>query len=183
MPSSRPPRKSALTNEVNIVAVLKTIQKIEEVVAETLMAFIILLVFLAAMARWLGYPIVWSVDIAQLLFGWVVFLGADMALRNNNHIGIDMLTTRLPPKIQKGIALISYILIAVFLAMIAVFGFYLSVINYERTFNTFELSYSYATVSVPVGCVLMLITVWTQVTALLNNNKANAGAQRRTEVS
>lgn len=170
-------------SEVNELAVLKTIHKIEETVSELLMAFIILLVFLAAALRWFGYPIVWSVDIAQLLFGWVVFLGADMALRNNNHIGIDMLIVRLPRKLQNAILLASYALTGAFLAVIAAFGFYLSVINYERTFNTFELSYSYATVSVPVGCVLMLITVWTKVTALLKNNKAAAGAQQRTEVS
>jgi TRAP-type C4-dicarboxylate transport system permease small subunit len=166
---------------VNEVAVLKTIQKIEEIVAEALMAFIILLVFLAAAVRWFGYPIVWSVDIAQLLFGWVVFLGADMALRNNNHIGIDMLIVRLPAKIRHAILLCTYLLIAAFLAVIAVFGFYLSVINYERTFNTFELSYSYATVSVPVGCVLMLATVWTKIAALMAKKAAGAIEQRQTE--
>ncbi|MDT8902903.1 TRAP transporter small permease [Anaeroselena agilis] len=165
------------------MAILKTVYKIEETVSEILMATIILLVFLAAMLRWFGYPIVWSVDIAQLLFGWVVFLGADMALRNNNHIGIDILIAKFPPKVQNAILLASYALIGAFLAVITVYGFYLSVINYERTFNTFELSYSYATVSVPVGCVLMLTTVCTKVAALLKSGKTDAGAQQRTEVS
>ena len=146
---------------------ISSIHKFEDKVARILLGLIIMLVFLAATCRWIGYPIVWSVDIAQLLFGWVVFFGADMALRNNSHIGIDMLINHLPQKIRRGIILFHYFLICAFLCLIAVYGFYLSFMNYQRTFNSITLSYSYATVSVPIGCVLMLISMVSKINSLL----------------
>jgi TRAP-type C4-dicarboxylate transport system permease small subunit len=146
------------------------IQKFEETIAKFLMALIIILVFLAAILRWFGIPVVWSVDIAQLLFGWVVFFGANMALRNNGHIGIDILVNMFPVKVRQAVMLFHYALISIFLIMLGAYGFHLSAINYERTFNTINLSYSYATVSVPVGCVLMLITVLGKVRELLKQS-------------
>ena len=42
--------------------------QIERRLAVMLLAAIVLLVLLAAILRTAGYPIIWSVDIAQLLF-------------------------------------------------------------------------------------------------------------------
>src|SRR3546814_10072287 len=68
----------------------------EALLAVGLLAVIVFLVFIAGVMRWFGEPLIWSVDLAQLLFVWVSFLGADMALRKRAHIGIDYLVRRLP---------------------------------------------------------------------------------------
>src|SRR3546814_6107426 len=70
--------------------------KAEALLAVGLLAVIVFLVFIAGVMRWFGEPLIWSVDLAQLLFVWVSFLGADMALRKRAHIGIDYLVRRLP---------------------------------------------------------------------------------------
>jgi len=139
-------------------------------VSKIFVCAIVLLVFFAALVRWVGFPVAWSIDVAQLLFGWVVFLGADMALKNNNHIGIDMIIEKFPEKARKTVTFMNYIIICIFLTTIMIYGFYLSYVNFERQFNSIQISYSYATLSVPFGCVLMLITAITKIYQLAKSD-------------
>jgi TRAP-type C4-dicarboxylate transport system permease small subunit len=131
---------------------------LEELVAKVLLAFIVLLVFLAALSRTLSYPINWSVDIAQLLFAWTTFFGADIAMRKDKLMGVDLFIAKMSPKSRDILRIGHYILIIVFLCGVVVFGLKLCFENYDRTFQTMEISYSWVTLSVPVGSVLMIIT-------------------------
>lgn len=136
----------------------KSLIALEEKVSMLLLIFIVVLVFLAALLRWFGYPLPWSVDMAQLLFVWFCFLGADQALRKDKHIGVDVLTRYLPLKAQRIIQLCFYIMIFLFLGLIVIYGVHLSYLNRLRQFNGMKLSYSWATVSAPVGCSIMMLT-------------------------
>ena len=133
--------------------------RIEETAARVLLAAIVVLVFLAALTRWFDYPIIWSIDIAQLFFGWICFLGADTALRQGRHIGMDVLIRLFPVRFQRAVGFFLDILSIAFLVIVIYYGFKLSIINWERRFNTIDVSYSFATLSVPVGCLLMLRTM------------------------
>lgn len=134
---------------------------------------IIVFVFFAALVRWIGYPVAWSIDIAQILFGWVVFLGADSTLRRNGHIGMGLFVEKLNLKNQRYIMIFNYILIEVFLGVMVVYGTYLCYINTERLFNAIQISYSYATASVPFGCALMFITVARKLISLIKGEELN----------
>ncbi|HYH04801.1 MAG TPA: TRAP transporter small permease subunit, partial [Bacillota bacterium] len=74
------------------------IGKAEFAISKIAIAFLSLLVFGSAIARTLTYPISWAVDLATFLFAWVVFLGGDIAIRNDKLVSIDVLTNRLPKK-------------------------------------------------------------------------------------
>lgn len=137
----------------------RLILKIEDVLASFFLAAIVMLVFMAALSRCLNYPLIWSVDTAQLLFGWLCFFGADVAMRKNSHIGMDVLVRYLPAETQRKIRLALMLFSMAFLVIIAVYGFILCYENYERHFNTIPISYSWATLSVPAGCLLMLRTI------------------------
>ncbi len=47
---------------------------LEFLLAKLLLACIVLLVFAAAVVRSVGHPLIWSVDVAQLMFIWLCFL-------------------------------------------------------------------------------------------------------------
>ena len=51
-----------------------------------LLVFITGLVFVAAVMRFYGHPLVWSIDLAQLLFIWLCFLGASRAMREHSTL-------------------------------------------------------------------------------------------------
>lgn len=141
--------------------------KIEENLSVILLAGVVLFVFSAAVMRTVGYPIIWSVDIAQMLFIWVCMLGANQALRNGSHVGVDYFVRRLSLKAQIAIDAVSYLMVAAFLMVLVWFGVKLSVLNPERILGSIDLPYAAVTLAIPLGGVLMLITTLWQTTYLL----------------
>lgn len=60
-------------------------------VLAALFAALILVVFLQVMARnVLEIPLIWTLDVAQLLFSWCIFLGAALAFRKGEHYVVDL---------------------------------------------------------------------------------------------
>ncbi len=141
----------------------KALERFEEYLSKILLVLTVILVFVASLARWAGYPIVWSVDIAQLLFIWVCFLGANQALRRGEHIGVDFVVRYLPAPVQRVLNAIHHVLIMAFLATMVWYGTKLTLLNVERRFSDTDLSYAWVTVAVPVGCFLLLVTLLRQI--------------------
>lgn len=145
---------------------------IEGKITKLLLIAVVSLVFFAAVFRWIGFPVAWSVEMAQLLFIWLIFLGANQALRNKRHIGVDMITIKLPKKIQNILAVIMDLLIAAFLIFMIYYGTQHSINNSLRSILNLPFSYSYITSVVPVGSTLMLLTIvfkWIFIKEELNN--------------
>ncbi|QQP89025.1 TRAP transporter small permease [Skermanella sp. TT6] len=135
----------------------------EGLLATLLLAIIVLLVFAAGVMRWFGHPLVWSVDLAQLLFVWVSFLGADMALRKRAHIGIDYLVKRLPATARAALDLVLGAVVLGFLLTMVVMGYELTMLNLERQFGDSGISYAFVTGAVPAGCLLLSVTLLGQM--------------------
>ena len=133
--------------------------KAEEFVVSLFIVAITLLVFLSALARLVRHPINWAQDVSLLLFAWVVFLGADVALRRSDFVRVDMLICKFPAKLQKFLYYLWYIAAIVFLGILIRYGIPLSIENVKRLFQTLGISYSWATISVPVGSALIIITI------------------------
>lgn len=135
------------------------LRKIELAVAIVVLAAIVVLVFMAAVMRFFGQPLIWSIDMAQLLFIWLCFLGANKALRERGHLGVAILVRNLsrPSRLRLELALSA--LIIVFLSVLAVQGVKLTLLNMERVFGDSGISYAFVTIAVPFGCLLMTLTV------------------------
>lgn len=142
-----------------IKAAYRVFCKVEETIVAVFVAVITFLIFISAIARGVGHPINWAPDTSLLLLSWVVFLGADSALRRADFIRVDMLLLRFPLKVQKFLYYFYYIAIILFLLLLIRFGIPLSLENTKRNFQGMEISYSWATVSAPVGAFLMIVTI------------------------
>lgn len=138
----------------------ETTCKVELFITKVALALIAVLIFVAAIARCLRFPIVWAVDASTFLFAWCVFLGGDIALRNDRLFCIVLLTEKLPQKFQLYLKVVNYIIIGVFLVGMIGYGSLLSYTTRLRTFQGIPgFSYTWVTISVPIGCALMLMTV------------------------
>ncbi|MGD9155343.1 MAG: TRAP transporter small permease [Bacillota bacterium] len=142
---------------------------IETWISVGMLAAIIVLVFASAVMRTFRYPIIWSVDLAQLLFVWICMLGADAALKKRAHVGVDLLAKQFPVRIQNIITLTTYIISVLFLVFITYHGLSLCVKNYLRQYATLQISYSFGTVAVPIGSILMILTFAEQIINLFGN--------------
>ena len=141
--------------------------RVEELIARALLALLVLLVFVPAVTRTFNRPIIWSIEIAQLLFAWLAFLGANQAMRAGAHIGVDVLTRHLPPRVRKAVALFNLGLIAAFLAALLWYGIELTFVSVDRRFMTTNLSFAFATVAAPLGAALLLLTTVGRIAAML----------------
>lgn len=136
----------------------KRLRNLEELFCGFLLIVIVFLVFFAALTRKIGFPMQKSLDIVQLMFGWLAFIGADIALNREKLVGVDIFTKMMKERTQIIIRLINLILIIAVLSIFVVKGFALSVDSWGRTFQSLKLSYSFLTLSLPMGSLLMIIS-------------------------
>jgi TRAP-type C4-dicarboxylate transport system permease small subunit len=131
----------------------------EAVVAGAFLVAMVLLIFLGGVARLAHMPLNWTIDLATCLFAWACFLCADIAWRNGGLMAIELVTERLPEGAQRAITWINYAIIAAFLAYIIWAGLWLSWVSRARSFQGIpDVSYSWITMSLPVGAALLLVT-------------------------
>lgn len=131
----------------------------EAVIAGTLLVLMVALIFLGGVSRVLGYPLNWSTDFATAFFAWACFLCADIAWRRNALMSIDFLVNRLPRGAQAAVRYANYAIIAGFLVYLMVMGTWLAWTSRARSFQGIpEISYSWVTMSLPVGAALLLAT-------------------------
>ena len=82
-----------------------------------------------------------------------------IALHSTGLIGVDMFVSHFPKAVQKGIDILFKIVMLVFLVVLVYFGFQYVMTGYKRLITTLNISYAYVTASVPVGALLMIISV------------------------
>jgi TRAP-type C4-dicarboxylate transport system permease small subunit len=133
--------------------------KVEETIVAVFVAVITFLIFVSAIARGLNHPLNWAPDTSLLLLAWVIFLGADSALRRSDFIRVDMLLKYFPQKLQEFLYYFFYVVTIIFLGILTRYGIPLCFENSKRNFQALTISYSWATISVPVGAILMTITI------------------------
>ncbi|SFB13017.1 TRAP-type C4-dicarboxylate transport system, small permease component [Poseidonocella pacifica] len=155
----------------------------EFAVGALILATITGLVFLAAVMRFFGHPLIWSVDLAQLLFIWLCFIGATRALREKSHLGVDLAVRLLPFAWRRWVETALALLTIAFLAVLARQGLKLTLLNIERQFGDSGLSYAWVTIAVPVGCVLLgagiivnLVQSWKSADQLVFTRQSGNGA-------
>ena len=124
-----------------------------------LLAALTVLVFVSALTRTFGFPINWAQDAALIMFAWLAFLGGDSALHSTGLIGINLLVRRFPKAVQKAIDVAFKVLLLVFLVVLVVYGYQYVMTGYKRLITTLNVSYAFVTASVPVGSLLMIISV------------------------
>jgi TRAP-type C4-dicarboxylate transport system permease small subunit len=149
--------------------IYKTYCRIEEIITGIGFATIVGLTFMNAVLRVAGNPIIFADDISLLLFGWVAFLGADIAFRYSRLVGMDILVTKLPPKFQKIFQLAVFAVMAAALVMFMTKGYQLASCNWRRQFNTLPISYGWVSLSLPVCSVLMLFTALHKIFKVLSH--------------
>lgn len=142
-----------------MVKIYRAICKAEELFVQWALVIVATLIFVSAIARTIRQPLNWCMDISLLLFAWIIFLGANVALRHGDFINVDAVLKILPDRVEKFFLVLWNLVIIGFLIILIRFGIPLALESSNRIFNTLGISYSWATMSVPVGAFFMIITI------------------------
>lgn len=131
----------------------------EAILAGIFLVLMVLLIFLGGVARMMGHPLNWTIDLSTCFFAWGCFLCADIAWRKDGLMSIDLIPSRLPDRARRGLDVLNHVLIAGFLVYVIYAGAWLSWVSRARSFNGIPgVSYSWVTMSIVVGGALLLAT-------------------------
>lgn len=132
----------------------------ETIVAASCFVASCLMIFVAAIARSVRQPINWAQDMSLFLFAWSVLLSADVALRHDKLVRVEFIYEKFPERVRNVVTAINYVIILIFLAALVYFGLRLSYTTRVRVFQGIPgFSYTWVTLSVPVGALFQMITI------------------------
>jgi len=139
-------------------AVYKFLCKAETVLCCIGFVALISLVFLSAILRFFHFSMAWNIDMAMLLLAWTAFLGADIAYRSGQLVGVDLLTRNLPKRIQIIIEIILFIIIFIALVAIVYYGFRLALVEKVRRYQSIPIPYHIVTLSIILASASMAVS-------------------------
>jgi TRAP-type C4-dicarboxylate transport system permease small subunit len=111
---------------------LNTIRKLKawlvkglELTVMTVMVFLVVDVVWGVFTRYvIRHPSSWTEELARMLLIWVGLLGASIGVIRKSHLGVDFLVNKLSERHKIAAELVVYLLIAVFAAIVLVYGGY-----------------------------------------------------------
>jgi C4-dicarboxylate transporter DctQ subunit len=82
--------------------------RLEEAFMVIALAAMTVLTFVQVVLRYaFGTGFVWSLEVTSYLFAWLVLVGMSHGVRTRAHIAVDLVTSRLPPRGARAVALIA----------------------------------------------------------------------------
>ncbi|MDR1831935.1 MAG: TRAP transporter small permease subunit [Fusobacteriaceae bacterium] len=132
--------------------------KIEVVLCCAGFMFLIAFVFLSAILRMFRVSLSWNIDLAMLLLAWTAFMGADIAWRSGQLVGIDLFTRNFPERVQRGVEILIYVIILITMAVIFIFGMRLAWTERVRTYQSMPIPYSLVTLGLALPAASMVIS-------------------------
>ena len=130
-------------------------------------------VFLQVFTRYVfNLPLSWPEEVARYALVWLTFLGASAAVRANDHIRIDVLLMKVPPKVRSLLIVLTNVCAAVILIAVTPAGFGLVRLMMGIPTAALQVSMSWVYLPVPLSFLLMIAQLTTnsisEVSALRN---------------
>jgi len=134
------------------------LNKLEKVIIVVLMAIMIINVSLGVFYRYvLNNSLSWTEEMARYLMIWFAFLGMSLALKEEMHVGINVIIDLLPDKIRLLFKMLGNLLVMVFLLFLLRYSInHLRIVRIQ-TSPALGIKMIWAYISVTVGTVLMIL--------------------------
>ncbi|RJR50178.1 MAG: TRAP transporter small permease subunit [Desulfobacteraceae bacterium] len=120
-----------------------------------------LILLLEIFARYLfNSPSVWANELTQMLFGAYVVLSGGHLLWRGGHVGVDILYSRLAPRVKALLDVITSILFFAFCVMMVYFGGSLaweSLARLEHSQSAWNPPVYPVKLTIPIGAILLLL--------------------------
>jgi tripartite ATP-independent transporter DctM subunit len=123
-----------------------------------LVAAEIVVLFAGVCSRYfLHAPLIWTDEVASILFLWLAMLGAALALARGEHMRMTALASRLPARAQAFLDRFALAAAIAFLALILKPALDFAVDDMDVTTPALEISSGWRSVALPVGLIAMLV--------------------------
>jgi TRAP-type transport system small permease protein len=140
------------------------LRRAEVMLAGLFVIAMVAMIFVGGTARLMRMPVNATIDFATCFFAWATFLSADVAWHRNRLTALRLVPDRLTPRARWRLDLANYGVVLAILGYGVVAGTWLAWISRTRTFQGMpDISYSWVTAALPVGCALMILTTLAKI--------------------
>lgn len=137
-------------------AIRRFLHNFEEVTAGAALVVVVAITIYNIVNRYvLKQSAVWAPELAEMIFAWVVFLGASAAWKRSMHISISAVVRYLPVRIQAAIAVLGGLLLAVFLGYTTYLAVTITISSHTRLSPVMRIPFSFVYASAAIGFGLM----------------------------
>lgn len=143
------------------------LRRIEFACAAILLVAVVILVGVASVARAAGSPIIWSIEIAQLLFLWLCIISIDLAMQHERHFGISLVPDNLPAAGRKALEIINLVVMIGLLTYLLRFAWKNTILMHPRLDGALQTPGSYFHASMVVGFILLIRTLTVRLAACI----------------
>ncbi|KOF54381.1 MULTISPECIES: TRAP transporter large permease subunit [unclassified Achromobacter] len=151
------PARASAQGQGVIAALDQALGWLVEVPAAILVVAEIVILFAGVVARYaLHTPLVWSDELASLLFLWLAMLGAVVALRRGEHMRMAALVNRAGPAARAVLEMVAIAAALAFLLMVLAPGYDYALEEQYVTTAALEIPNIWRAAALPVGTALMM---------------------------
>ncbi|MEM7545229.1 MAG: TRAP transporter small permease subunit [Pseudomonadota bacterium] len=162
------------------MALISTVSRLACIIGAVLMAATGAMLTYEVIARYFFIrPTIWAAELSQLCLIWGCLLAMAHLLTIRRHITVNAITSQMPPAAQKASAAIALIVVIVFSAIVAFWGydiFHDSFVRGRTTGSLLNLPVWIAEASVPVGFSLLALQAVVELIRLRGADGASLGA-------
>ncbi|UCG06230.1 MAG: TRAP transporter small permease [Desulfobacterales bacterium] len=108
----------------------------------------------------LNAPIKWGEELARFIMVWAGLLGISIALKDGEHIGLEMLTGKLSGRPLYLVKLIINLMIFIFLLVLFIWGIEICRQAWDSFMPGLQISWTWSHLAVPVTAAIQLIHVF-----------------------
>ena len=105
-------------------------------------------------------PTLWAFDMSIFMFGYCGLLSGAYVLRKRQHINVDILFERLPPRAKAATELVTGLLFFFFIALVVIYGWeeaYVAIKNGYHSPTEWGPPVGHFKLMIPVGAFLLLL--------------------------
>ena len=133
------------------------ITRLTKIILTGFMSLMIILVFAQVVFRYfVGLTPFFIDEVSRGLLIWVSFLGASVALRASQHIGVEYFIGKLPEKAKQPVKWVAQLSVMLFLLFFLYASFRYSLTQTGQNRATLPVSMSWFYLSLPMGALLMI---------------------------
>lgn len=139
-------------------AVTKAVYKVSHFLSSVGLVGIVAVVFLQVICRYiLSIGLRWSSELTVYLMTWVVFLSCSCAYKNNEIVGLTLLTDRLPYSGRKLCDILSNLIIVAFMVLSACANTEIVYNGFKKLSSVMHLPLGWVYISWTVNAVIMAL--------------------------
>jgi len=137
-----------------------TMNFITERICAALVAAMILVVWLGIFGRYFtAIGVTWTEELARYIMIWAALLAVPCCTYRREHIGLDLLFSKLPERHRRGARILLDLIGLSFFVFLAVYGTTMAKMGASQYATIFGMTMAIPFLSVPVSCALTVVQI------------------------